>query len=360
MANYYSPYSQGKKKKNPFRKWTRRILFLLILIAVGVGYYFYGIVSKPNVWTPDGEPVGINVKTGTDFAGLKKILFSKGLIIHRKTFVWWAKQKKLPSLVKPGHYVLHNGWSNNQLIDMLRSGTQTPVKVTFNNVRNIYELAGKIGHQIEPDSSAIVQLLSDSSYIAKMGLNKYNVPVIFIPNTYQVYWTITAKDFINRMYKEYQKFWTPERKKEAKAQGLSPKQVVVLASIIQKETNDNAEKPEIASVYLNRLNMGWRLQADPTVIFALGNYSIHRVLDVQKRVDSPYNTYQHMGLPPGPICMPSISSINAVLKPAQTDYMYFCAKDDLSGSHVFSKTSAEHRKNAKKYQKALDKLDVYR
>jgi UPF0755 protein len=162
------------------------------------------------------------------------------------------------------------------------------------------------------------------------------------------------------MYQEYQKFWTPERRKKAKELGLSPKQVVVLASIVQKETNDNAEKPEIASVYINRLNMDWRLQADPTVIFALADYSIHRVLNIQKKVDSPYNTYKYRGLPPGPICMPSISSLEAVLNPANTNYMYFCAKDDLSGTHVFSKNSVQHGLNAQKYQEALDKMRVYR
>lgn len=360
MAYYYSPYSQGKKKKNPLRKWTTRILLLLILATLGAGYFLYKIVNQPNVWTSDGNPVGVNIRSGTTFAQLKYDLYSKGLIIHRKSFEWWAKQKKLSKLIKPGHYEIYNGWSNNQLIDLLRSGKQSPVKVTFNNVRSIYELAGKVGRQIEPDSTDIVQLLTDSSYLAKMGLNKYTVPAIFIPNTYQVYWTITAQEFVTRMFQEYQKFWTPERRKKAKDQGLTPEQAVVLASIVQKETNDNAEKPEIASVYLNRLNMGWRLQADPTVIYALGDYSIHRVLNAQKRVESPYNTYLHSGLPPGPICMPSISSVEAVLNPAHTDYMYFCAKDDLSGSHVFSKNSLQHLINAKKYQEALDKMKIYR
>jgi UPF0755 protein len=360
MAYYYSQYSQGKKKKNPFRKWTTRILLLLILAALGAGYLLYEVVSEPNIWTPNGKPVGINIPSGTTFAELKHDFYSRGLIIHRKSFEWWAGQKKLPKLIKPGHYIIYNGWSNNQLINLLRSGKQSPVKVTFNNVRNIYDLAGKIGRQIEPDSASLVQLLTDSAYIAKMGLNEYTIPVIFIPNTYQVYWTITTKEFVERMYQEYLKFWNPERRKLAKAQGLSPEQVVVLASIVQKETNDNAEKPEIASVYLNRLNMGWRLQADPTVIFALRDYSIHRVLNVQKKVDSPYNTYIHRGLPPGPICMPSISSVEAVLNPAKTDYMYFCAKDDLSGSHVFSKNSIQHMLNAKKYQDALDKMKIYR
>lgn len=360
MAYYYSPYSQRKKRKNPLLKWTRRILVLLILAVLGAGGYLYEIVNQPNVWTPDGKPVGINVPSGMNFSQLKYDLYTRGLILHRKNFEWWAKQKKLPTLIKPGHYVIKSGWNNNQLIDMFRSGRQSPVHVTFNNVRNIYQLAEKVGRQIEPDSAALVKLLTDSSYIAKMGLNKYTVPMIFIPNTYQVYWTITAREFITRMYQEYQKFWNPERRKEAKAQGLSPEQVMVLASIVQKETNDDTEKPEIASVYLNRLNMGWRLQADPTVVFALGKFSIHRILNAQKKVKSPYNTYIHGGLPPGPICMPSISSVEAVLKPAHTNYMYFCAKDDLSGSHVFSKSWIQHEKNASQYQKALDKLDVYR
>lgn len=360
MAYYYSKYSQGKKKKNPLRKWAMRLLLLLIISVVGAGYFLYGIINQPNVWTPKGKPVGINVSSGMNFTDLKNELYSMGLIIHRKNFEWWASQKKLSKLIKPGHYVIYNGWSNNQLIDMFRSGKQSPVRVTFNNVRNIYELAGKIGRQIEPDSASLVNLLTDSSYLATMGLNKFTAPIIFIPNTYQVYWTITSKEFISRMYQEYQKFWTPERRKKAKELSLNPEQVVVLASIVQKETNDNAEKPEIASVYINRLNMGWRLQADPTVIFALEDYSIHRVLNVQKKVDSPYNTYMHRGLPPGPICMPSISSLEAVLNPAHTDYMYFCAKDDLSGSHVFSKNSVQHQLNAQKYQEALDKMRVYR
>lgn len=359
MVNYYSKYTQKRKKKNLLSKYILRLLLLLILVALGTAYLLYDIVNKPNVWTPNGRPIGINIPTGSNFKDLKSILYSEGLIIHRDNFEWWAKQKRLPELLKPGHYVINNGMNNNELIDMLRSGKQSPVKVTFNNVRDIYELAGKVGRQIEADSTSIVKLLTDSVYLAKMGLNKYTVATIFIPNTYQFYWNTTARVFVNRMHQEYQKFWNADRRKKAKAIGLTPQQVSILASIVGKETNKDEEKPKIASVYLNRLDLGWRLQADPTVIFAWGNYNIHRVLNYQKRIKSPYNTYRHRGLPPGPISIPSISSIHAVLNPDHTDYMYFCAKDDLSGYHVFSKNNIQHQLNAERYQRALDKMGIY-
>ncbi len=360
MAYYHSKYGHPAKSHSRARKFLFRFLFVLILLLLASGYFVYQVISGPNVWTPKGETVSIYVPTGADFGQLKSILYSKGLIIHRRNFEWWAKKKKLPQLVKPGHYIITEGMSDNQLVNMLRAGKQVPVNVTFNNVRDIYQLAGKVGKQIEADSADIVKFLNDRSNLARAGVDTIPVSTLFIPNTYRLYWTTTAKEFVDRMIREYRRFWNKSRLQKAHAAGLTPTQVVILASIVEKETNKNDEKPRIASVYINRLHEGWRLQADPTVIFALGNPNIHRVLNVQKQVDSPYNTYRHRGLPPGPICIPSISSIDAVLNYDKTHYLYFCARSDMSGYHAFSETNRQHQKNAKKYQEALDKLRIYK
>lgn len=360
MAQYISRYTPQKKKNNPFIKFLRRLLFVVIVLLMGAGYFMYTVIYQPNVWTPEGKPVGINVPTGSGFLQLKSILYSNGLIVHRKNFEWWAEQKKLALLVKPGHYVINNKMSNKQLVDMFRSGRQSPVNVTFNNIRDIKQLAGLVSKQIEPDSVSLTQLLTDSTFIASMGFNKYTIPSMFIPNTYQFFWTIKPRAFVERMHQEYEKFWNKQRRDQADTLGLTPEKVSILASIIDKETNKVDEMPVIASVYLNRLEDGWRLQADPTVIFALQDFSIRRVLNEQKRVKSPYNTYRHRGLPPGPICIPSIASIEAVLNPAKTNYLYFCAKDDFSGYHVFANTNRQQQINAKKYQEALDKMKIFK
>jgi UPF0755 protein len=359
MAYYHSKYAQPKKRSR-FSRFVLRLLFVLILLALGTGYFVYRIIEGPNVWTPNDKPVSIYVPTGASYDQLKEILYEKGLVVHRKNFEWWAQKKKLSKLIKPGRYILINGMSNNDLVNMLRAGKQVPVNVTFNNVRDIYQLAGKVGRQIEADSSDIVKFLTDSSLLKKEGVDSIPVMTLFIPNTYRFYWNTTAEAFVKRMLREYHKFWNADRLAKAKAMGLSPTQVIILASIVEKETNKNDEKPRIASVYVNRLKDGWRLQADPTVIYALGNPDIHRVLNVHKKVKSPYNTYLHRGLPPGPICIPSIASIDAVLNYDKTHYLYFCAKSDMSGYHVFAKTNREHQRNAKKYQEALDKLRIYK
>ncbi len=360
MAYYHSKYGKTTKQHSWFRKFVFRLFFVLILLVAISGYFVYQVINGPNVWTPQDETVSIYVPTGADYAQLKEILYARGLVVHRKNFEWWAQKKKLPELVKPGRYILVNGMTNNQLVDMLRAGKQVPVNVTFNNVRDIYQLAGKVGKQIEADSADIVKFLNDSSNLANAGVGTVPVSTLFIPNTYRLYWNTTAKEFVDRMIKEYRRFWNKSRREKARAIELTPTQVMILASIVEKETNKNVEKPRIASVYINRLRDGWRLQADPTVIYAIGNPKIHRVLNVQKKIDSPYNTYRHRGLPPGPICIPSISSIDAVLNYDKTHYLYFCAKSDLSGYHVFSETNRMHQKNARKYQEALDKLRIYK
>lgn len=361
MEYYHSRYGSTprKKKKSRIFRFFILLFIIVILLMAGAGYYLYNLVFNPNVWTPEGKDIAIYVPTGSDYDDLKLILYKKGLVVHRKDFEWWAEQKKLPDKVHPGKYMIKNNMNNNVLVDLLRSGDQTPVKVVFNNLRNIYQLAGTVSRQIEADSASIASLLNDTTLLKSYGLTKETVSTLFIPNTYEFYWNTSAKDFINRMHEEYNNFWNSYRTSRAEAIGLTKSEVVTLASIVEKETNKNDEKAAIAGVYMNRLKYGWRLQADPTVVYATGDFGIRRVLNVHKKVDSPYNTYRHLGLPPGPICISSIASIDAVLNYNDDGYFYFCAKDDLSGYHVFAKTGIQHNRNAKKYREALDKLKIY-
>lgn len=357
MAYYHSRYTH-RKKKNKFKKIILFFILVLIIVALASGFYLYRVIYSPNTWTPDGKAVAVNIPTGADYTMLKTILYKNGLIIHRKNFEWVAEKKHLDSLIKPGHYIINNGMSTLDLTNMLRSGNQTPVKVTFNNVRNIYQLAQIVSKQIEADSASIVNVITDSVFLRRLGLNKATAATIFLPNTYEFWWNTSAEAFVSRMVQEYYKFWTDDKVEKANKAGLTKTEVSILASIVEKETNKNDEKPKIAGVYINRLKRGWRLQADPTLVYALNDYSIKRVLNKYKLIDSPYNTYKHLGLPPGPICIPSINSINAVLNYNKDNYFFFCAKDDFSGYHVFAKTNRQHVKNAKKYRKALNSMNI--
>lgn len=360
VSYYHSNYGVARKKKNPFWKFLIWIILIIVLAAAGGGHFLYQIIYKPNVWTPDGENVSVYIPSGSNFDDVKQLLFEKGLIVHRNNFIWWAEKKKYPDLIKPGHYVIRNNMSNDGLIGLLRSGNQVPVKVIFNNIRDIRQLAGRIGQQIEADSLSLVDEFTNSETLNTTGLAPENISVIFIPDTYEFYWNTSATGFVQRMYEEYLAFWNTNRSGKAEQLGMTVEEVVTLASIVEKETNKNDEKPMIAGVYLNRLDKGWRLQADPTLIFALDDFSIKRVLNVHKELDSPYNTYKHGGLPPGPICIPSISSIDAVLNSQNDGHLYFCARDDMSGYHVFARSNAQHGRNARKYQKALDNMKIYK
>lgn len=348
------------KKKNNGR--TKLVIILVISIlfifALAFGYWVYRTVMSPNVVTPDGKEAVIFIPTGSDFEDVKATLADGKLLANEQSFNWVAKQKELPNNVKPGRYVLKNGMSNNQLVNMLRGGLQSPVNVTFNNIRDVDQLAGRIAKQIEADSASISELFHNQEYIKEHGFNTYTIPALFLPDTYQFYWNTDAEGFATRMLQEYSKFWTDERKEQAKNLGLTPIQVSTLASIVNKETNMTDEMPRVAGVYLNRLKSNWLLQADPTLIFALNDYSIKRVLNVHKEIDSPYNTYKYMGLPPGPICIPSIAAVKAVLNAEQHHYYYFCAKEDFSGYHNFAKTLAEHNRNAARYQQALNQRGI--
>jgi len=247
------------------------------------------------------------------------------------------------------------------LINLLRSGKQTPIQVTFNNLRNKEQFAGKVTNQIEADSVDLLTFITDTSFLNSNGLTAENVACLFVPNTYEFYRNTSAKQFVERMQKEYEIFWSVDRKTKAKKINLTPFQVVILASIVEKEQNiKKDERPEIAGLYLNRLKKKMKLESDPTLIFALGDFTINRVLDKDKKVDSPYNTYIHKNLPPGPICIPSINAVDAVLNASEHEYIFMCAKEDFSGYHNFAKTYVKHMINARKYHKAMNKRKIMR
>ena len=349
----------GKKKGSKRTKWTvLLVLVILLIFTLAFGYWLYRSIMSPNVKTADGKEVELFIPTGSDYEQVQSLIKKAGFLVNENSFDWIAKKKEYPENIHPGRYIVKDGMNNNRLVNMLRGGLQSPVKVTFNNMRNVDQLAGRIASQIEADSSSLAQKLHDQEYIHQLGFNNYTIPALFLPDTYEFYWNTDAEGFVNRMFQEYHKFWTEERKQQAQAKGLTPIQVSTLASIVNKETNMSDEMPRVAGVYLNRLKSNWLLQADPTLIFAWDDYSIRRVLDYHKQIESPYNTYKYPGLPPGPICIPSIAAIKAVLNAEDHHYYYFCAKEDFSGYHNFAKTLAEHNNNAAKYQQALNQRGI--
>ena len=338
--------------------WT---LAIILLVVVGwVCYVIYGLIYKNNVDLGGQSSTYIYIRTGAKYKDVLDTLYDRKLIINHNSFEQVAKKKSYPLLVHPGKYKITTGMSNNALINELRSGNQEPVKITFNSVRKKEDLAGKLGAKIEPDSTHLLEAFNDEGLLVKYGFNRENVLAMFVPNTYQMYWNTTPVDFMARMAKEYKAFWNDDRKEKAKALNMTQTQVMILASIVEKETPVESDKPMIAGVYINRLKRNIPLEADPTLIWAANDFTIKRVLDIHKHIESPYNTYKYKGLPPGPIDIPSVSSIDAVLNYTKHNYIYFCANDDLSGSSCFAKTYPEHIANAHKYQKALNKRNIFK
>lgn len=310
--------------------------------------------------SPGIEKAEILIPEKADYNQALDSVFKVLEVKNIKILDWVARKKNYASHIRPGRYVIEKSVSYNELINILRGGKQTPVKVTFSNARTIYDLAGKVGGRIEADSAEIAEFLSDPENYRKDGFTRENVIAIFIPNTYEYFWNTDAAGFYSRMLKEYKRFWTDERLKKAEQLNLTPIEVSILASIIDDEVAKADEKSRIAGVYLNRLKLGMPLQACPTIRFALNDYTITRVLYKHLETDSPYNTYKYKGLPPGPISCPSIEGIDAVLNAEDHDFLYFAAKPDFSGYHNFSRTLAEHNRNADLYQKELNRRKIFR
>jgi len=333
------------------------ILAVFIIAGIEVSNIYHKAYSA-NIFTPDKKARTILIPTGSSMEDVFKLLYDANLVKNRNTFEWVAGRKKYGKHVNPGRYRIRNRMSNNDLVNMLRAGLQEPVALVINGIRTAEDLAVKVAEQIEPDTAAIMSLFRDEAFIESLGFDHYTILGMFIPNTYECWWNISAKGFFERMKKEYERFWNLERNYKADRIRLTHNEVMTLASIIENETSKAEEFRRIAGVYMNRLNKGIKLQADPTVKFALGNFGIKRVLKKHTEIDSPYNTYKYYGLPPGPICMPSVRAIDAVLDYEKHDYLYFCAKEDFSGTHNFARTLEQHNRNARLYQKALNRQRI--
>ena len=347
-----------KKKSKGLSLIAKAFILLGIIFLIGIGitltsYYlrYYG----PNV--NEGTEY-LYIRTGSDFKDVMDSIKTKDMLKDTTTFRWAAENMDYIEKVKPGRYHLEKGMSNRKLINMLKAGNQEPVKLRFQAFRLKENFAGHISKQLELDSAAFVNLLDSTELISKYGFNKDNIYAMFIPNSYEVYWNTDADKFFARMNDEYQKFWTDERKAKAEKIGLTPIQVSILAAIVDAEALNDSEMPRIAGLYMNRYKKGIALQADPTVIFANQDFTIKRVLNKHLAKVSPYNTYRQKGLPPGPIMMPSINAIDAVLNFEKHNYIYMCAKEDFSGYHNFAVTAAEHQANARRFQQALDKRNI--
>lgn len=348
----------SKKKASPGQAFKKFIIALLVIIIIAVGFAglnYYLKYFGPNV---TGKQQYLYIHTNASFNDVYKTIQEQGIVNDTATFFWAAKKMHYINRVKPGRYRLHAGMGNRKLINMLASGTQEPVTLAFHNLRLKEQFAGFVSKKIEPDSAAIIRLLDSANFVQQYGFTTDNVYALFLPNSYQLYWNTTPEKFFKRMYANYKKFWTPQRKQKAAAINLSTVQVSVLASIVDAEALHDDEMPTIAGLYLNRLKKGIKLEADPTVIFAMNDFTIHRVLSKYLLVNSPYNTYLHTGLPPGPIMMPSVNAVNAVLDYKKSNYIYMCAKEDFSGYHNFATNVTDHLANARRFQQALNERNI--
>ncbi len=341
-------------KKN--RKYIFWGIAVIALIGLIFAFMVYQKIFAPNVAK---EKAYLYIHTNADFNQVVQTLQKENLLKNTVSFEWLAKKKGYTDNIKAGKYLLKAGMNNNQIVNMLRSGNQEAVNLVFNNIRTNEQLAGKLAKQIETDSANLIREFNNPDFLSKYNTTPEELRLLFIPNTYKIWWNTSAEQLMERMQKEYEKFWTDDRNAKAYTAGLSRKEIAIVASIVEEETNKNDEKPTVASVYVNRIKKGMLLQADPTVKYAVGDFTIKRILNKHLTTDSPYNTYKYKGIPPGPICIPSIASIDAVLANQKTDYLYFCAKEDFSGYHNFAKNMEEHFVNARKYQKALNQRKIF-
>lgn len=341
------------------KKFGISLVVIIIFGGTYWGYTQYLSVFASNVTFEGSESVYIEIPTGSDFEDLLDLLERQSILNDFESFQWIAEWRNLPKHVYPGRYRIPQGASNYELINMLRSGSQEPINLVLASTRSREVIASRVSRQIEADSSAIATLLYDLDKLAQYGLNADSWMTVFIPNTYELYWNTSAEQFMERMKKEHDRFWNSERKAKADKLKLTTREVSTLASIVQQETVKVDEQAKIAGVYLNRIRRGMYLGADPTLIFALGDFTITRVLNEHKLVDSPYNTYTHLGLPPGPICIPAISNIDAVLQDERHKFLYFCAKPDFSGYHNFARTLGQHQVNAAKFRRELNRRRIY-
>lgn len=324
------------------------VLVVVIAAGVTVRWQFYG-----NAVTEERD---LYVSGRAEYAQMVDSLLPR--IRHHLAFGAYARRIDLERTFKPGHYVLRPGMSVIEVARMLKLGTQTPVRVTINNVRIPAQLAQKLARQIDADSAAVMQALTSKALAAEVGFDSVTLFSMFVPDSYEFYWTVTPEEFVKRMKREYDRFWTPERDAKRKRSGLSRLEVMTLASIVYEETRKTDEMPRIAGVYVNRLRKGIPLQADPTVKYAMQDFGLRRILYKHLKYPSPYNTYINKGLPPSPICMPGKNAIDAVLDFEKHDYIFFCARPTFDGYHNFARTLREHNANARAYSAELNRRKI--
>lgn len=332
------------------------ITIIILLSGIILGIFGYRILFSNNI-SPQASSL-IYIPTGSSFDDVLDMLKKENILKKEKNFRWVTKQKNYNQHVKAGRYCIKQGMNNNELVNMLRSGKQEAVNFTFNNIRTKEQFAKRVSEQLEMDCNDLLSFLNNEEKLKSYNVNVETALTIFIPNSYQFWWNTSVDNFVERMYKEYQKFWTESRLNKAKNTGLSPTEIIILASIVEEENHRTDEQPRIAGVYINRLKKDMLLQADPTVKFALQDFGRKRILKKDLEIDSPYNTYKYAGLPPGAIRIPSPTCIDAVLNYEKHNYIYMCAKDDLSGYHNFASTLAQHNANATKYHNALNKRKI--
>lgn len=334
-------------------------IFLLVLaLAAGAAGTFYWLVFTPQFHPAEKSFVYID-RDDTADSVFHKVEIA-GNPTHTWGYRWMADYKDYASNIHTGRYAILPEDDAYHLLSRLFRGYQEPLNVTVPSVRTFDRLAGSLGRQLMIDSVEVAQILADSALIRRMGYDKISLPCLIVPDTYEMYWNITPEALMERLQKEHDTYWNSQRKNQAQSIGLTPEEVVTLASIVEEETANDGEKPMVAGLYMNRLHKKMLLQADPTVKFALQDAGRRRILNSDLKVDSPYNTYLYAGLPPGPIRVPSKIGIEAVLNYARHDYIFMCAKEDFSGTHNFAVTLAQHMQNARRYQAALNARNIRR
>lgn len=330
--------------------WT-----FVVGIVLGAAVAVWGVISfKGNAVVAERE-----LFVGRDSSYEQLMDSLKPSLKHHLAFDIYAERLGLEESYKVGHYVVKDGMNVIEVVRMLKLGLQTPVNVTMNNVKIPAQLAGKLAPQLEADSVELVEVFTDEALAKELGFDSpLTMFSIFLPNTYEFYWTVKPREFVDRMYREYKRFWEGDRDKKRERSGLDRVEVATLASIVYEETRKVDEMPRVAGVYMNRLRTGMPLQADPTIKYAMQDFGLRRILNRHLKTPSPYNTYLNRGLPPSPICMPSVESIDAVLNFEKHDYLFFCARPTFDGYHNFAKTYSEHLRNARAYQAELNKRNI--
>ncbi|HYE56485.1 MAG TPA: endolytic transglycosylase MltG [Chitinophagaceae bacterium] len=336
----------------------RRIAIVVLLLILIVGAYFAWIFLGPATGFKQDVKY-LYIPTGTTSQeAVMQLLEKDSIVKHPGTFNWLASRMDYWKRIRPGKYKIGHGEGLISIVKKLRNGQQEPVNIVILKFRTREALAGAIGKKLECDSLDLIQFMNNPDSLKTYGLDTNTVMSAIFPDTYTHFWNTTPRKVFNKFYEAYKDVWTAERKQKAAAQGLTPTTAYILASIIEEETNDKSDKPLMASVYLNRMRKGIRLGADPTVKFALRDFALKRIYTKHTAVESPYNTYRNPGLPPGPICTPGLETLDAVLNAPVTDYLFFVAKSDFSGKHVFTSTHEEHLKYAREFHRAQDERGI--